>query len=235
MVKEKRGNSSNVDFLFEVSWEVCNKVGGIYTVIKSKIPQTIKQYGDRYCLIGPYFHNKIKGEFEEMILPDEFREGSEILKEIGIVIHYGKWLTDGNPATILLDFKPFFEKSDDIKKQLWDRFKIDSLNSKYEFDEPTVWAWAAGICIERFMNKYKQDWKISAVFHEWLAGAGLLYLKSQKCKIGTIFVTHATTLGRSLANAGIDLYHPQEDGNNILETMDFDKEAYIEARKRSDT
>ena len=26
----------NPDYLFEVSWEVCNKVGGIYTVIATK-------------------------------------------------------------------------------------------------------------------------------------------------------------------------------------------------------
>jgi glycogen(starch) synthase len=228
LAEEKRGEEGQLkaDFLFEVSWEVCNKVGGIYTVLKSKIPQTLKKYKDHYCLVGPYFHDKVKGEFEEIALPDEYKEGAEALKEAGIVPHYGKWLTEGNPNTLLLDFQPFFAKKDEIKQKLWEHFNIDSLHSPHEFDEPVVWAWAAGVIIESFFKRYKSDWKFVSVFHEWLSGAGILYLEQNKCNIGTIFVTHATVLGRSLANAGVDLYHTQEEGKNLLDTMDFDKEAY---------
>ncbi|MBW2972579.1 hypothetical protein KY359_06085 [Candidatus Woesearchaeota archaeon] len=212
--------------MFEVSWEVCNKVGGIYTVLKSKIPQTVKKYGERYCLVGPYFHAKVKGEFEELVMPDEYREGTEALKAMGIVPHYGKWLTEGNPTTLLLDFQPFFAKKDEIKRGLWDHFKIDSLHAPFEFDEPVVWAWAVGVAIESFFKRYTSQWKIAAVFHEWLAGAGLLYLKSREEKIGTVFVTHATVLGRSLANAGVDIYHEEGKNTSLLDTMDFEREAY---------
>ncbi|MBU2561075.1 MAG: hypothetical protein KKD17_02175 [Nanoarchaeota archaeon] len=228
MVEEKRGEGKPIkaDFLFEVSWEVCNKVGGIYTVLKSKIQQTVKKYGDKYCLVGPYFHAKVKGEFEELIMPEEYKEGTEALKALGIVPHYGKWLTEGSPNTLLLDFQPFFAKKDEIKQKLWDNFKIDSLNSPFEFDEPVVWAWAVGVAIESFFKRYTSQWRIAAVFHEWLAGAGILYFKSQKSPIGTVFVTHATVLGRSLANAGIDIYHKEKDNTILLSTMDFDLEAY---------
>ncbi|MDE5743928.1 MAG: hypothetical protein K2H62_06195, partial [Bacteroidales bacterium] len=40
-------------YLFETSWEVCNKVGGIYTVISTKVSSMQRMFGDRYFLIGP--------------------------------------------------------------------------------------------------------------------------------------------------------------------------------------
>lgn len=224
--KRGEGRKPRTDFLFEVSWEVCNKVGGINTVIKSKIPQTVAAYGERYCLVGPYFHNKVKGEFEELVIPDEYREGAEALKEMGVVPHYGRWLTEGSPQTLLLDFQPFFEKKDGVKRELWEKYGIDSLDCPIEFDEPAVWGWAAGIIIESFSCRYKSDWKFTAVFHEWLSGAGVLYLKSRECRIGTVFITHATVMGRSLASAGLDLYQKDDDGRLLIESMDFEKEAY---------
>ncbi|NQU78473.1 glycosyltransferase [Candidatus Woesearchaeota archaeon] len=223
-MSEKKGER-NADFLFEVSWEVCNKVGGINTVIKSKIPQTIKHYGDQYCLIGPYFHDKVKGEFEETVVPDDFRPVCDELENMGIVVHYGTWLTEGKPQTILLDFKPFLSRKDEIKTVLWDMFKIDSLKSPYEFDEPAVWAWTAGMIIERLSARMEGK-KTVAMFHEWLAGAGILYLKSRRCKVGTMFVTHATVVGRSLSNIGTDLYCKDDEGKCLLDKMDFDKESY---------
>ncbi len=226
MVEEKRGKDkhSNADCLFEVSWEVCNKVGGINTVIKSKIPHMQKEYGKNYYLIGPYFYDKVKGEFEEHVFPDECKNICDGLRELGIVPHYGKWLVEGEPNTILLDFQPFFTKKDEIKAQLWERYKIDSLDAGFEFDEPVVWSWAAGLLIESFYKHYT-DKKVVAIFHEWISGAGLLRLKSSKARIGTIFVTHATVVGRSLSDAGIDIYHPDEEGRCLLDVADFDKKS----------
>ncbi len=224
----KRGAQVSIkaDYMFEVSWEVCNKVGGINTVLKSKIPQTTARYGNNWCLVGPYFHNKVKGEFEERPIPDIYHDIVNDLRKSGLVLHYGKWLTEGNPNVILLDFQPLMAKKDEIKRLLWESFQIDSMNSGYEFDEPTVWSWAAGMAIEKFARVHPEK-KITCVFHEWLAGSGLLYLKrTDNIKIGSAFVTHATVVGRSLANIGVDLYHTQEKGNNLLDTMDFDKVAY---------
>jgi glycogen(starch) synthase len=228
LVDEKRGEDREIkaDFLFEVSWEVCNKVGGINTVIKSKIPQTINKYGsDNYCLIGPYFHERVKGEFEELALPEEYHQVADELQEIGIVAHYGKWLTEGSPNTVLLDFQPFLAQKDDIKRRLWEHYKVDSLHAGFEFDEPVVWACAAGMIIERFCLMMPQK-KMVAVFHEWLAGSGMLCVKKQGCKVGTVFVTHATVLGRCLTTAGIDIYAKDAEGNSILGKMDLEQEAY---------
>lgn len=211
--------------MFEVSWEICNKVGGIYTVIKTKVDETRKRYRENYCTIGPYFHHKVKGEFEEIIIPEQYRQLCDDLRQAGIVLHYGKWLTDGNPNAILIDFQPFFAKKNEIKTVLWDRFKIDSLNAGFEFDEPVVWAWAVGMVIER-LSSMMPDKKPVAMFHEWLSGTALLYLKSQNCRVGTVFITHATVLGRNLATSAVDMYCLDEQGKCLLETMDFDKEAY---------
>ena len=58
-------------YLFEISWEVCNKVGGIYTVIISKTAE-IKNIFQKYVAVGPYFPEKHASEFVEESVPKEF-------------------------------------------------------------------------------------------------------------------------------------------------------------------
>ena len=211
------------DYLFEVSWEVCNKVGGIYTVVSSKAHQMMEYYKENYFLIGPYFSDKAAREFSPETPNGKTMELFEILKKEGIIAHYGKWLIKGKPNTILIDFSRFFDKKNEIKTKMWDDFKIDSLNSPPDYDEPVVWSIAVGKLIEGLCNILKG--KKVAHFHEWLSGAALLYLKKKKIKVGTVFTTHATVLGRTLAGADIDLYC-KEDHKCTLELMDIEKEAY---------
>ncbi|MFC1704909.1 glycosyltransferase [Nanoarchaeota archaeon] len=207
----------NADILFEASWEVCNKVGGIYTVVKSKASLTKDAYKD-YFLIGPYFKDKADVDLEKKSPPNELKPVFNKLKEEGIVCYFGEWQIKGEPNTILIDSKKFMDKKNDIKKALWDNFKIDSLNANGEFDEAVVWATAVGRLLEEISKVYKKK-KMVAQFHEWLAGAGLLYLKKQNSKIGTIFTTHATMLGRTISSSGRDLY-------GILDKINPEEEAY---------
>ncbi len=213
------------DILFEVSWEVCNKVGGIYTVVKSKAAKMVEHYGSNYFLVGPYFASKAIAEFQEEV-PNEFCKAPfEELKKIGIICHFGKWLIEGSPFVILIDFVNYKHKTNDIKRELWDWYKIDSLRSQLDYDEPVVWAYTAGMLIEKLLNCYK-DKKIVAQFHEWLSGAGLLYIKKKNVKVATVFTTHATVLGRTLASSNIDLY-------NVWGKINPDNEVYkynIEAK-----
>ena len=51
-------------WLLEASWEVCNKVGGIHTVIVSKLPCVLQEYGDRYLSVGPWLPDQ-QPEFRE--------------------------------------------------------------------------------------------------------------------------------------------------------------------------
>ncbi len=189
--------------LFEVSWEICNKVGGIYTVVKSKAARMVERYGANYFVVGPYFVDKAIGELQEKPCPDSLKGVFDSLKSEGIICHYGTWLVEGMPNTVLIDFSGFTGRTNDIKTELWNLYKIDSLNTEYfDFDEPVVWAYSAGKLIE-LLSKER---RAVAHFHEWLSGAGLLYLKSRKANAATVFTTHATVLGRAMSSANIDLY-----------------------------
>ena len=206
------------DILFEVSWEVCNKVGGIYTVVKSKAAKTVETYGNDYFMIGPYFASKAIGQIEEEPPNDLCKAAFEELKKAGIICHFGRWLTEGFPSVILIDFVNYKGRVNDIKRELWEWYKIDSLRAQGDYDEVVIWAYTAGILIEKLSHCYN-DKKIVAQFHEWLSGVGLLYLKKKNVKISTVFTTHATVLGRTLASGNIDLY-------NIWDKINPDKEVY---------
>ncbi len=209
---------AKAELCFEVSWEVCNKVGGIFTVVQSKILPMKEHYGDNYFLVGPYFPKKAYGIFEEHVAPEHCKPAFDTLKKEGIEVHCGTWITKGNPNTLLVDFTNFSAQKNDIKRKLWDWYQIDSLNTEwFDFDEPAVWAYAVGRLLEE-LSKVFSGKKIVAQFHEWLAGAGLLYLRHENAKIGTVFTTHATTLGRSLAMQERDIYEQ-------LEKIDSDAEA----------
>ncbi|MDP2749316.1 MAG: hypothetical protein Q8O89_00610, partial [Nanoarchaeota archaeon] len=206
------------DFVFEVSWEVCNKVGGIFTVVKSKAARMKEHYGENYFLVGPYFVNKAAGQFEEGLCPEYAKPAIDALRKEGIECHYGKWIIEGEPNVILIDFTNFAGRKNDIKTEFWKNFGIDSLTTQYfDYDEPIVWSYAVGRVIHEF-SKLKNA-KIVAHFHEWLAAGGLLYLKQNNVKVATVFTTHATILGRTIASSGRDLYA-------VMQNIDPDKEAF---------
>ncbi|MBI2558343.1 glycogen/starch synthase [Candidatus Woesearchaeota archaeon] len=206
------------DVLFEVSWEVCNKVGGIYTVVKSKAAKMVEIYGDNYFMIGPYFASNAIGQFQEELPNEVCKSSFDELKKSGIICHFGRWLSEGSPFVILIDFVNYKTKANDIKRELWDWYKVDSLRAQPDYDEPVVWAYTVGMLIEKLSGCCKNK-KIVAHFHEWLSGAGLLYLKKKNVKIASVFTTHATVLGRTLANSSIDLY-------NIWDKINPDQEVY---------
>jgi len=200
------------DILFEISWEVCNKVGGIYTVLSTKADEIVREYGQNYFTIGPYFYNKVKGEFKEIAPPDDFKEVFKNLEKEGIVCHFGYWMIHGKPNAILIDFNGYWNKLNDFKRWYWEEFKLDTLNSPADFNEPFLWS----ITVGRFLEEYaktciKDKLKVVAQFHEWLSGAALLFLYLKKIGISTIFTTHATVLGRALASLDKPLYESIEN------------------------
>jgi glycogen(starch) synthase len=191
--------------LLESSWEVCNKVGGIYTVVSSKAAKVNAAYKKNYITIGPYFHHNVIGQFQEEIPPSEIKKAFDALKEKGIMCHYGTWQIEGEPKAILLDTTNFWHNLNDVKRQLWDWYKVDSLLAAHDYDEPVLWSFASGMLIQELTHHMPHK-QMVAQFHEWLSGAGLLYARKHCHKIGTVFTTHATVLGRSLANADAPLY-----------------------------
>jgi glycogen(starch) synthase len=208
-------------FVFEASWEVCHKVGGIFTVVKSKAALLSEAYPE-YFLVGPYFKRNADADFKEETIPHGFGDVFSELKGEGIICYFGRWQIKGRPKTILIDYSGFRPRADDIKAWLWNEFQVDSLNASDDFNEAIVWAYAAGKLIEKFIRKKEERGEsgVEAVahFHEWLASAGLLFLKKSSVRVGTIFTTHATTLGRTIAGMGRDLY-------DEIESIDADAEA----------
>ncbi len=202
MLKEIR---PKCDKLFEVSFEVSNRVGGIYRVLESKAEKMMYHYGENYYLIGPYYKEKARGEFREEAAPAKMRKVFQKLEQEGIRCHYGRWLVKGKPLAILIDFNDYFYKVDEAKKEMWDNYGVDSLDTGYDFNEPTCWSYAAGRLIREITSLYEKE-KIVAHFHEWLSGPALLYLHKTKTDVKTVFTTHATSLGRTLAFHSINFY-----------------------------
>jgi glycogen synthase len=194
----------NPNTVFEVSWEACNKVGGIYQVIRSKAELLKKRYST-YVVIGPYVHQNAQFEFQQTTPPSEFKQAFDELEHEGIICLYGKWLIRGEPAAILINYQNARIDTNAVKQELWEKYKVDSLMAHGDYDEPLIWSWAAGKLIEKLEPKMQGP--VVAHCHEWLAGFTLLYLKSRKPKIGTVFTTHATMLGRTMCAVGKDLYN----------------------------
>ncbi len=207
-------------FVFEISWEVANKVGGIYTVLSSKARYVKEEFGKNYFVIGPYLGAKSQTEFRILNPPKEFENIIDNLEKKGIIVYYGEWLINGFPHGFLIDFQKYLHEINSIKFELWEKFGIDSLRTGKDYDEPIAWSKAVSEFIKELINSGFSDSIFH--FHEWLSGAGILFLKDYHLK--TIFTTHATILGRTLAGAGINFWE---------ETIDPLKEAYrfgIEAK-----
>ncbi len=210
------------DYLFEVSWEVCNKVGGIYTVISTKAKTLVNELGNNYILIGPdvYRDGAFNPEFEE----DKklFKLWRDKAADEGLHIKIGHWKISGNPIAILIDFTPFFSQKDQILSKFWEAFKLDSISGQWDYVEPCLFGYAAGRVIESFtkFNLSIRD-KVTAHFHEWMTGGGLLYLKLNTPQVATVFTTHATVLGRAIAGNHQPLYGNLKSYNPEAKAAEF--------------
>ena len=211
-------------YVFETSWEICNKVGGIHTVVASKAEEALKAYQDNYIAIGPDLGKD--DEFEEINDDPFFNKLKDNLAEANLKCRFGKWKIPGSPRTFLVGgFKERF----DVERLLhtfWQEFGLDSYEGSWDYVEPTLFSTTAAELIEVICktNLEAQDTAV-AHFHEWICGAGVLYLKKNMPKVGTVFTTHATTLGRSMAQNNSMYYHELELSTNI------DHKAYVNGVK----
>ena len=191
-------------FLFETSWEVCNKVGGIHTVVTSKMPNQRAVYGDNVIFLGPDFKSGNNAEFtEDKSLMADWKLVTEAE---GLKIRIGRWNVAHNPIAILIDYSVFIPIKDKLFASWWETYKLDSISGEWEYVESVLFGYAAGKVIESYKNFYLKETPIIAQFHEWQTGAGVLYLDKACPKVATIFTTHATVLGRSVAGNGFPLY-----------------------------
>ena len=194
------------DYIFESSWEVCNKVGGIYTVLSTRAKTLQEAMRDHIIFIGPDFWKEKESPYfrEEKSL---FSEWQWEAKEQGLTLRVGRWTVPGEPIAILVDFLPFFEKKNEIYGWLWEHYGVDSLHAYGDYDEASMFSYAAALVTESFYRHYLNDSQ-RVIYHanEWMCGLGALYINNKLPQIGTVFTTHATSIGRSIAGNQKPLY-----------------------------
>ncbi len=210
-----------VELIFETSWEVCNKVGGIHTVISTKALNIVNELGDNYILIGPdvWREDVTNPEF----LPDEtlFIDWKVRASSEGLRVKTGRWNIAGMPIVILLDFTSYFGQQNEIFAGFWETYKLDSISGQWDYVEPALFGYAAGKIIESFTTYYHEYHNIIAQFHEWMTGTGVLYIEKNAPWIATSFTTHATVLGRCIAGNNRPLYDKMEDYNPVQIAREF--------------
>lgn len=194
------------DYIFESSWEVCNKVGGIYAVLSTRANTLQKEMKDRIIFIGPdCWHDKENIYFIEN--DGIFADWKQQATKDGLKIKIGRWNIPGNPVSVLVDFEQYYDEKNEIYGKLWEDFQVDSLHAYGDYDEASMFSYAAAKVVESFYKFYLDDTK-KVIYHgnEWMTGLGLLYIKRYVPQIATIFTTHATSIGRSIAGNNKPLY-----------------------------
>ena len=210
------------DYVFETSWEVCNKMGGIHTVLATKAQTLKEQLQDNIIFIGPDIWRgpQQNPEFtEDKKLFADWQE--ELLKE-GLNVKIGRWNVVSNPIAFLVDFSPFIAQKNEILASLWEKYQVDSISGQWDYIEPVLFGYAAAKVIQSFYNfKLNLRTKVVAQFNEWMTGSGVLILKNEMPQIATVFTTHATTVGRSLSGNGQSFYDNITDFDGDLKSHEL--------------
>ncbi|NDP21708.1 MAG: glycosyl transferase [Paludibacter sp.] len=197
------------EYIFETSWEVCNMVGGIYTVLSTRAATLKKTHKDKLIFIGPdVWIDKQNPYFEEsMDMYSDWKEFTE--KEYNLKIRVGRWNIHGNPVAVLVDFMPLMAQKNEIFGQIWEQVGVNSMAANGDYDESSIFGYATGMIMEsyyRFFNLSSKN-KVVAHFNEWMTTFGAFYIQKNVPEIATIFTTHATSIGRSISGNHKPLYN----------------------------
>lgn len=221
------------DYIFESSWEVCNKVGGIYAVLSTRAKTLKEKLGDNLIFIGPdCWGEKTSPYFEEdkNLLKDWKKKAAAE----GLNIKVGRWTVPGNPVAVLVDFQPYYAQKDQIYAKLWEKYQVDSLHAYGDYDEASMFSYAAALVVESYYNHYisKKKRANKTVYHanEWMTGLGALYINDCLPQVATIFTTHATSIGRSIAGNNKPLYEYLEayNGDQMATELNMQSKQSIE-------
>lgn len=201
------------DYIFESSWEVCNKVGGIYTVLSTRAKTLQDAMKDRIIFIGP----DCRDDFAKPFFDEDaglFADWKAHAERNGINLRVGRWRVPGLPVTVLVDFRTYYEDKDHIYGKLWEDFQVDSLHAYGDYDEASMFSYAAARVVESFYSYFAlEDKKVIYHGNEWMTGLGILYIRKFLPEVATIFTTHATSIGRSIAGNNKPLYQYFEKYN----------------------
>jgi glycogen synthase len=223
----------NPSVIFETSWEVCNKVGGIYTVLSSRANTLQQSHADKVFFIGPdVWQGKENPLFKEnKRLLTKWKKAAA---EAGVNARIGRRNVPGAPIAILVDFQPFFDVKNDIYAEAWDAFQVDSLHAYGDYDEASMFSYAAGKFVEAVVKaELLKGESIIYQAHEWMSGLGMLFLKKECPEVATIFTTHATSIGRSIAGNNKLLYKYFHGYNGDQMAAELSMEAKHSIEKQS--
>ena len=217
------------NYIFESSWEVCNKVGGIYTVLSTRAKTLQERFKDHLIFIGPDCWKEDECPYftEDKKL---FKDWKKQLPE-DLSLKIGRWNIPGNPIAILVDFSTFYKDKDKIYTEIWENFGVDSLHAYGDYDEASMFSYAAARVVESFYHYYiKENQKVIYQGNEWMTCMGLLYLRLHLPQIATIFTTHATSIGRSIAGNNKPLYQYLEayNSNQMADELNMQSKHSIE-------
>lgn len=202
--------------IIEVAWEVCNQVGGIYTVIRSKVPTMMEKWGDDYLLIGPYFDSKEIEPIEQS--DDDAFKVVKSLRERGFEVHYGYWLVTGKPKVILINPFSAYYKLGEVKYDIWENHNISFGQHDDLLDQVVGFSYIVKEFLSEFARITEGKGAKVAHFHEWMAGLPIPMLRKDNVPMKLVFTTHATLLGRYLAMNDPEFYHR-------LNHVDWEREA----------
>ena len=222
------------EYLFESSWEVCNKVGGIYTVLSTKAHTLQQSFKDKLIFIGPdvWTDTNAPDFIEDDVLFADWKTYTKTTENLKVKV--GRWNVPGTPPVILVDFKPFFKEKDSFFFSMWESFRVDSIHAYGDYDESCIFAYAVGKVIESFYHFYKLEGKkVAALFNEWMLGMGALYIQKQLPAIATLFTTHATSIGRSIAGNNKALYAYMDGYNGDQMAGELNMEAKHSLEKQT--
>lgn len=218
------------DYIFESSWEVCNKVGGIYTVLASRAQTLQETMPDRIIFIGPdCWGSKCSPYFiEDASL---FADWKKKAAEEGLNVKTGRWDVPGRPVAILVDFSVFYSKKNDIYARLWEKYGVDSLHAYGDYDEASMFSYAAARVTESYYRFYLSI-DDNVIYHgnEWMTGLGILYINDRLPQVATMFTTHATSIGRSIAGNNKPLYEyfTGYNGDQMAQELNMQSKQSIE-------
>lgn len=218
------------DYIFESSWEVCNKVGGIYAVLSTRAKTLHDRLKDNLIFIGPDCWKEQPCPYfteDKALFPQWVKKASSE----GLRVKVGRWNVPGEPIAILVDFTPYYKDKDEIYTKLWEDFKVDSLHAYGDYDEASMFSYAAALVVQSFYY-FNIDPTKKVIYHgnEWMTGLGVLYIHKYVPEIATVFTTHATSIGRSIAGNNKPLYDYFEgyNGNQMAAELNMQSKHSIE-------
>ena len=220
-------NLMKPSLVMETSWEICNKVGGIYTVLSSRAASMVRAYGQENVLfVGPY----LKTVRQEDYTPVSASPDKELSALAGLPVYPGRWEIPGKPNVALVDFTPLYEDKGGLYFEMWEKYGIRSELGYGDYDESCIFAIAAAKVMAAYRELQKKSHSVITVFNEWTTGMGLLWTKIHNPDVATVFITHATSVGRSISGNGKNLYAymPGYNGDQMSRELGVEAKHTIE-------